>query len=143
MRIKIYCSDKGQHPRRLIGNFVDDRKPTGPRDEFVRQAADNLRRADPELDEATSQAIALGFYDSRTRVNIDSGQKIRSTKKGGRYEVAGDGVSVEETRAGRYFSVRCKTCKRNPRWSEAKVTELVDTLRSHGRSDFDLAPNPL
>jgi hypothetical protein len=139
-RIEIYCIGKGrgEHPQRLIATLTDSRHDVGDKAASVERSKANVARLNPESSDEERRAIALGYLDAATRIST-SDRKTRQTNKRAYYQTESRASWVEETRKGRYFHFRCKSCGRRGDYMEAPLTKFIDALHVLGRDSADLS----
>jgi len=142
-RIEICCVGKGrgEHPERLIATLTDNRRDVGDKAEFVTRAAAGIAEL-AELNDRSEQnaaELALGTYEVATRIGWIKRKTRRTADQRALYKTEADGLYVEETRKGRYFHFRCKSCGRGGDYMEAALTRFVDALHLLGRDGADLS----
>lgn len=140
-RIAVFCTGRGrgEHPQRHIGTITDSRREVGDKHQFVAAATANLLQLRDGLTPEAAKDLAMGFYDVATRIG-HLVQRVRLTEdQRTLYETDHDGLKVEETRNGRYFHFRCRTCGRCADVIESKLTRFVDALHQLRREQCDLA----
>ena len=142
-KLKIVCSDGGQHRELLIGRMEDIGRVDTLTELEARITSNALylaetNRPGSELSAERRNAIrrqAEAEFASSKRVGYHA-STTRSTKQGELRRV----VYVDQSSIPR---PDCQICRRElPRWSESTMRQVLDLAASLGRHTYDIAPLP-
>ena len=130
-QIRLVCTGKSTHTRRIIGVLVDDRRPGQEYDvdathRAMRLLADNAGRDHPERERAERFVQNARVVAGNVLV---SPWRRRKTRAGNSELTIRDALVVTDTRdGGRLFTMTCRKCGLNLPKREEWITRICDTM---------------